>query len=184
MPWLTSLAARVVQVQPCTQEKADRVQAKEFADSIKAGTPIASKGDTTDSASGNEPLWLSIAKGKLQIAKDKFKAAGGANKDGTRTIATNWAYIEVQWLNKVKVCANGDVHYEAWSQPHSEHTQAWVQADDESDDEGAKELPYVLTKNKVLKVAIEWEGEPEMVGGRLRYVLSGALYQRLLDAVK
>ena len=60
-------------------------------------------------------------------------------------------------------------------------TRAWAEP---SDAEGADDLPYVLTKNKVLKVVVEWAREPAMVRGRMQYVLSGASYQRLLDAVK
>merc|ERR1711924_562369 len=51
---------------------------------------------------------------------------------GTRTIATNWAYVDVEWLNKIKADSQGNVHLEAWAQPHGERT--------------------VLTKPKILTV--------------------------------
>jgi len=42
---------------PCTQEKADRLQATKFVGTINTGTPLASVDDLDDSTSGNEPLW-------------------------------------------------------------------------------------------------------------------------------
>ena len=56
------------------------------------------------------------------------------------------------------------MHYEAWSQPHGERT--------------------VLTKPKILTVPIEWLREEEARNGRKRYIMSAAMYQRLVDAVK
>ena len=50
--------------------------------------------------------------------------------------ARNWAYVDIEWLVKIKTDSAGDVHYEAWSQPHGERT--------------------VLTKPKILCVPIEW----------------------------
>ena len=44
-------------VLPCTQQKAEREQATHFVDTIKVGTPLASKGNLDDSTAGNEPLW-------------------------------------------------------------------------------------------------------------------------------
>ena len=52
------------------------------------------------------------------------------------TQARNWAYVDIEWLVKIKTDSAGDVHYEAWSQPHGERT--------------------VLTKPKILSVPIEW----------------------------
>ena len=50
-----------------------------------------------DATSGaGEPLWLSIAKRGPRVNDAPFKAAGGAA--GTRTIATNWTYVDIQWL--------------------------------------------------------------------------------------
>lgn len=103
---------------------------------------------------------MSIAKGVKKINDVPFSAAGGPT--GTRTIATNWTYVEIQWLVKVKTDSKGDVHYEAWRQPHGERT--------------------VLTKPKIICVSFEWQSTYE-VGGRTRYVLSASDYQRFLDAV-
>ena len=50
--------------------------------------------------------------------------------------ARNWAYVDIEWLVKIKTDSAGDVHYEAWRQPHGERT--------------------VLTKPKILCVPIEW----------------------------
>eukprot|EP00966_Prymnesium_polylepis_P323176 7379385-Prymnesium_polylepis.2 len=36
-----------------------------------------------------------------------FKVAGGTGRSGTRTISTNWAYFDVQWLVKIKVDSEG-----------------------------------------------------------------------------
>ena len=146
------------------QEPADRAQATNFIDSIDVGSALASPGDLADSTASNEPIWLSIAKGKKQTADAPFRAAGGAGPSGTLTIRTNWAYVDVQWLNKVKTDSAGNVHYEAWAQPGGERT--------------------VLTKPKILTVAIEWLRVEERRNMPTRYVLSAAVYQRLLDAVK
>ena len=89
----------------CTQEKADRVLTTNFIDSIKEGIGLASVGDLKDSTSGNEPIWLSLAKGKVIVNEEAFTAAGGAGPSGTRTIAANWRYVNIQWL--VKVRSNG-----------------------------------------------------------------------------
>ena len=51
----------------CTQEKSDREHATNFVGTIDEGTPLGSKGAVDDATSGNEPLWLSIAKGKAVI---------------------------------------------------------------------------------------------------------------------
>ena len=69
-----------------------------------------------------------------------------------------------RWLVKIKTDSAGNVHYEAWSQPHGERT--------------------VLTKPKILTVPIEWLREEEARNGRKRYIMSAATYQRLVDAVK
>ena len=65
------------------------MQAREFVDSIVAGTPLASPGKVKDPASGGEPLWLSIAKGDKQVADVSFPAAGG-------TVNRNWAYVKFE----------------------------------------------------------------------------------------
>ena len=54
-------------------------------------------------------------------------------------------------------------YLQAWDQPHGERT--------------------VLTKPKIVCVSIAWLREYEE-GGRKRYVLGAADYQRLLDAVR
>ena len=153
------------QVLPCTQEKADRVQATDFIGAIKEGTALASKGATSDSTSGGEALWLSIAKGTAVVNDKAFAAAGGAGTRGTRTIAANWQYVDIDWLVKIKVDSNGDVHYEKWSQPQGERTR------------------HVLTKPKILTVPIELR-VVERDNAPTRYVLSATDYQRLVDAVK
>ena len=52
------------------------------------------------------------------------------------------------------------------------------------DNEPGGSSRYVLTKPKILPVAIEWERvEPAQGNKRKRYVLSAASYQRLVDAV-
>ena len=147
----------------CTQEKVDREQATAFFDTIKEGTPLASKGDLDDTTAGNEPLWLSIAKGKLEVATAPIKVAGGTGSSGMRTINTNWAYVDIQWLVKIKIDSEGNVHYEAWSQPHGERT--------------------ALTKPKILCVPIELQ-VVERRNAATRYVMSAATYQRLVEAVK
>ena len=100
------------QVLPCAQQKPDRELAASFIDTIKAGTPLASKGAVDDSASGDEPLWLSVAKDIARTAEAPFQAAGGTGTRATRTIATNWKYVDIQWLVKIKTDAQGNVHYE------------------------------------------------------------------------
>jgi hypothetical protein len=132
--------------------------------SIDEGIPLASKGDLDDSTAGGEPLWLSLAKGKLKVADEPFQAAGGTRASGTRTISRNWAYVDVQWLDKIKTDSDGNVHYEAWSQPHGEKT--------------------VLTKPKILTVAFDWLRVEERRNRPTRYVMSAATYQRLVEAVR
>mmetsp|Transcript_7419 Transcript_7419/g.21906 ORF Transcript_7419/g.21906 Transcript_7419/m.21906 type:complete len:187 (+) Transcript_7419:2625-3185(+) len=150
-------------VRPLAQQAADREQATNFYDAIQHGTPLASKGELGDATSGGEPLWLSLAGGPIQIAREKFTAAGGAGESGVRTIATNWAYVEVEWLVKIKVGSSGDVHYEKWAQPHRERT--------------------VLTKPKIVTVQVSLRTE-ELSNGTTRYILSAADYQLLLDGVR
>ena len=123
-------------VVPCTQQKADREQARDFFQTIKEGTKLASKGDLDDKTSDHEPLWISIAKGTFQTALAPFKAAGGTGQSGTRTIATNWSFVDIDWLVKIKTDSEGNVHYERWTQPAGERT--------------------VLTKPKILTIAFEW----------------------------
>jgi hypothetical protein len=89
-------------VYACKQEKADRELTTNFIDSIDEGTALASVGDLKDSTSGNEPIWLSLAKGKVEVNKEPFIAAGGAGSSGVRTIARNWKYVDIQWLVKVR----------------------------------------------------------------------------------
>ena len=151
-------------VLPATQEKTDRDQATDFYGTICADMPLASQGDLEDETAGGEPLWLSIAKGNLEKNDEKFTAAGGSGEGGTRTIAKNWYYVDVSWLVKVKTDSDGNVHYDSWTQPHGERT--------------------VLTKNKILSVPINWLRVEDRRDGTKRYVMSGATYQRLLDAVK
>ena len=129
-----------------------------------ANTPLASQGDLDDATAGGEPLWLSIAQGKLEKNQEKFTAAGGSGENGTRTIAKNWQYVDVAWLVKIKTDSDGNVYYDAWTQPHGERA--------------------VLTKNKILCVQIEWLRVEDRRDGTKRYVMSAAIYQRLLDAVK
>ena len=76
---------------------------------------------------------------------------------------------------QVKTDSEGNVHYEAWKQPHEEPTRL---SNDEPRD--------VLTKPKILPVAIKWLRIEPALGTRrpVRYVLSATDYQRLLDAVK
>ena len=142
----------------------DREQATEFIDTIEDGTPLASKGAVDDSMSGNERLWLSIAKDKAVVNDEKFIAAGGTGSGGTRTIAKNWTYVGIAWLVKIKTDSEGNVHYEAWSQPHGERT--------------------VLTKTKILCVPIVWLRVDTRRNAAARYVMSAAMYQRLVEAVR
>ena len=58
--------------------------------------------DLKDSTAGNETIWLSLAKGKVEVNKEPFTAAGGAGASGVRTIARNWKYVDIQWLVKVR----------------------------------------------------------------------------------
>ena len=67
-------------------------------------------------------------------------------------------------LVKVKTDSDGNVIYEAWSQPHGDKT--------------------VLTKPKILTVAFDWHDVQERRNRPTRYVMSAATYQRLVDAVK
>jgi len=149
-------------VAPTKQDKSDREQAEDFFHTIEKGKPLASPGDLKDSASGAEPLWLAIADGDIKVAEESFRGAGGAGASGMRTILPNWAYVDITWLNKIKTDSAGNVHFEAWRQPHGERT--------------------VLTKPKIICVSFEWQSTYE-VGGRTRYVLSASDYQRFLDAV-
>ena len=142
----------------CTQEKTDREQATTFVNTIKKGTPLASKGDLEDTTSGNEPLWLSIAEGQLEKNDEAFKDASG------RTIAMNWAYVDIKWLVKIKTDSAGNVHFEEWKNTSGERT--------------------VLTKPKILTVAFAWKEVIERRNAATRYALSAADYQRLLSAVK
>ena len=87
-----------------------------------------------------------------------------AGASGTRTIATNWTYVDIEWLVKIKTDSKGDVHYEKWKQPHGERT--------------------VLTKPKILTVPITLREVEGRNNASTRYVLSAADYQRLVDAVK
>jgi len=105
---------------------------------------------------------MSIAKGVKKINDVPFSAAGGPT--GTRTIATNWTYVEIQWLVKVKTDSKGDVHYEAWRQPHGERT--------------------VLTKPKIVCIPIVWERIEQRRNAPMRYVMSAAMYQRLVEALR
>ncbi|KOO35852.1 hypothetical protein Ctob_016176, partial [Chrysochromulina tobinii] len=83
---------------------------------------------------------------------------------GVRTIAPNWGYVEVDYLVKIKVDSEGNVHYEKWKHPSGELT--------------------VLTKPKILTVTFKWLRVDEVSNGHQRYVLSMADYQRMTDAVK
>jgi len=42
--------------------------------------------------------------------------------EGTRTIATNWKIVDIEWLVKIKTDSAGNVHYEKEKQPHNERT--------------------------------------------------------------
>ena len=53
-------------------------------------------------------------------------------------------YVEVTWLVKVKTDSEGNVHYEAWRQPHDEMT-ARAQG---------------LTRAGLVSVARTWLGQP------------------------
>ena len=68
-----------------------------------------------------------------------------------------------RWLIKIKTDSAGNVHYEAWSQPHGERT--------------------VLTKPKIVTVQVSLRTE-ELSNGTTRYILSAADYQLLLDGVR
>ena len=125
--------------------------------------PLRCVAHIDDSTAGNEPIWLSLAKGRKQVADKPFQVAGGAGPSGKRTVATNWAYVDVDWLVKIKTDSKGDVHYERWAQPRGERT--------------------VLTKPKILTVPIALR-VVERRNAPTRYVLSAADYQRLLSAVK
>ena len=107
-------------VQPSTQEKADREKATDFIRAIDKGTPVATQGDLRDSTAAGEPLWLSIAQGKVEVNKKKFPAAGGVGTSGTRMIAEGWSYVNIECgdiLNPIllhgnahldpRVCATG-----------------------------------------------------------------------------
>lgn len=67
-------------------------------------------------------------------------------------------------MDKIKTDSDGNVHYEAWSQPHGEKT--------------------VLTKPKILTVAFDWLRVEERRNRPTRYVMSAATYQRLVEAVR
>ena len=88
-----------------------------------------------------------------------------------RPIHANWSYYEVQWLDRIKMDSKGDVHYEAWKQPR---TAA----------QGKDQPKTVLTKPKILTVPIELRTVEGRGNTPTRYVLSAAMYQRLLEAVK
>ena len=149
---------------PSTQQAKDRVIATNYFDTIKNDTPLASKGNLDDSTAGSEPLWLSIAKGKMESADAPFRVGGGVGENGTRTIQENWKFVDIQWLVKIKTDSDGNVHYEAWSQPHGERT--------------------VLTKPKIIPVDFEWLRVEESANANTRYVLSAADYERLTHAVR
>lgn len=151
-------------VLPSTQQAKDRVIATNYVDTIQKGTPLASKGNLEDSTAGSEPLWLSIAKGKVECADASFRVGGGVGENGTRTIQENWKYVDIQWLVKIKTDSDGNVHYEAWSQPHGERT--------------------VLTKPKIIPVDFKWMRVEESANSNTRYVLSTADYERLSHAVR
>jgi hypothetical protein len=83
---------------------------------------------------------------------------------------------------QVKTDSNGDVHYEAWRQPHDERTR--LVNDEQDEDEQGDKPRDVLTKPKILPVEIKWERIEDGRHNRpKRYVLSALTYQRLLDAV-
>ena len=71
--------------------------------------------------------------------------------------------MDIAWLAKIKTDSDGNVHYEAWTQPHGERT--------------------VLTKPKILCIDITLK-DLVLPCGTKRYVLDAATYQRLVDAVK
>jgi hypothetical protein len=72
----------------------------------------------------------------VECADALFRVGGGVGENGTRTIQENWKYVDIQWLVKIKTDSDGNVHYEAWSQPHGERT--------------------VLTKPKIIPVDFKW----------------------------
>ena len=76
----------------------------------------------------------------------------------------NWAFVDVQWLVKIKTDSDGNVHYENWTQPAGERT--------------------VLTKPKILTQQLAWMKVIKVDNAATRYVLSAADYRRLVDAVK
>ena len=113
-------------------------------------------------------LALRIAEAEAVINKEPFTAAGGVGQSGSRTIAKNWLYVDIKWLVKIKTDSKGDVHYEAWEQPH-----------------GKEEPPrHVLNKPKILTVEIKWLREEKVYNGATRHVLSAADYERLVEACK
>lgn len=145
-------------VRACKQEKTDREQATGFVGTIKAGMPLASKGDLEDATAGGEPLWLSISKGEIEKNDKPFKDASG------RTICMNWSFVDVKYLVKIKTDAEGNVHYEEWTQPDGERT--------------------VLTKPKILTVKFKWLDVKERRNAATRFILSAVDYARLTDVVK
>ena len=65
-----------------------------------------------------------------------------------------------------------------WKQPHQERTRL------RNDEPPRNDPRHVLTKPKILPVEIKWERvEPAARHKSTRYVLSAAMYQRLLDSV-
>ena len=86
------------------------------------------------------------------------------------TISKGWLYVEIGWLIKIKTDSAGNVHYEEWEQPHGKREPAV--------------LMTVLTKPKILPVEITWLRVEALDNARPRYVMSGAVYQRLVEAVK
>ena len=94
-----------------------------------------------------------------------------SNSELNEVLLTQNGCDEVQWLVKIKTASNGDVIYEAWAQPRTAAP-------------GQEQPKTVLTKPKILTVAIEWLRVEERRNTPTRYVLSAAMYQRLLDAVK
>jgi len=107
-------------VLPSTQEKTDREVVTNFMNTVRKDMPLASQGDLDDTAAGGEPLWLSIAKGSMMVNEEKFTAAGGTSKSGTRSISVGWRYVDIVWLVKVKTDSAGNVHYEEERQTHDE----------------------------------------------------------------
>ena len=84
---------------------------------------------------------------------------------------------------QVKTDSEGNIHYEAWRQPHNERTRLLNEQCDEACDV-PREMPRdVLTKPKILPVKIELRIEEAHDNIPTRYVLSSATYQRLIDAL-